>query len=97
MKAWVCLAALCGCATLGVAQTLNGSLFLSHDSDSFDEYRVTAGYTGKVVIGQMLDAEMRDQIQAILATSDTALIEAEKRILGCAHAELVACRLRHDG
>ncbi len=45
----------------------------------------------------MLDAEMRDQIQAILATSDTALIEAEKRILGCAHAELGACRLRRDG
>ena len=45
----------------------------------------------------MLDAEMRDQIQAILATSDTSLIEAEKRILGCAHAELGACRLRHDG
>ena len=52
---------------------------------------------GKVVIGQMLDAEMRGQIQAILATSDTALIEAEKRIIGCAHAELGACRLRHDG
>jgi hypothetical protein len=51
MKAWVCLAALCGCATLGVAQTLNGSLFLSHDSDSFDEYRVTAGYTGELGFG----------------------------------------------
>ncbi|KAB2647930.1 MAG: hypothetical protein DVB27_02310 [Verrucomicrobia bacterium] len=45
----------------------------------------------------MLDAEMRGQIQAILATSDTALIEAEKRIIGCDHAELGACRLRHDG
>lgn len=45
----------------------------------------------------MLDAEMRDQIQAILATSDTSLIEAEKRIIGCDHAELVACLLRHDG
>jgi HD-like signal output (HDOD) protein len=52
---------------------------------------------GKVVVGQMLDAEMRGQIQAILATSDTALIEAEKRIIGCDHAELGACRLRHDG
>ena len=45
----------------------------------------------------MLDAEMRDQIQAILATSDTALSEAEKRIIGCDHAELVASLLRHDG
>ena len=40
---------------------------------------------------------MRGQIQAILATSDTSLIDAEKRIIGCDHAELGACLLRHDG
>jgi len=49
---------------------------------------------GKVVIGQMLDAELRGQIQDILATSDTPLIEAERRIIGCDHAEIGACLLR---
>lgn len=49
---------------------------------------------GKVVIGQMLDATLRGQIQDILATSDTSLIEAEKRIIGCDHAEIGACLLR---
>jgi hypothetical protein len=47
MKALVCLAALWGCAAPGVAQSIQGSLFLSHDSDSFDEYRATAGYSGE--------------------------------------------------
>jgi hypothetical protein len=51
MKALVCLAALWGCAAPGVAQSVHGSLFLSHDSDSFDEYRVTAGYSGEQGFG----------------------------------------------
>ncbi len=51
MKALVCLAALWGCAVPGGAQTLHGSLFLSHDSDSFDEYRVIAGFTGEQGFG----------------------------------------------
>lgn len=39
-----------GTATAG-AQAVIGSLFLSHDSDDFDEYRVSAGYTGEQGFG----------------------------------------------
>ncbi|MCU0966452.1 MAG: hypothetical protein MUF08_15725 [Burkholderiaceae bacterium] len=51
MKALVCLIVLCAGAMQGAAQSLSGSLFLSHDSDSFDEYRVSAGYTGEQGFG----------------------------------------------
>jgi hypothetical protein len=51
MKALVCLAALCASATPLAAQSVIGSLFLSHDSDSFDEYRVSAGYSGEQGFG----------------------------------------------
>jgi putative nucleotidyltransferase with HDIG domain len=72
-------------------------LGLSRKIDADGSVAYTAGLVhdiGKVVIGQMLDAEMRDQIQAILAASDTSLIDAEKRIIGCDHAEIGACLLR---
>lgn len=47
MRRPIGLAVLWACATAAAAQSVNGSLFLSHDSDAFDEVRVTAGYTGE--------------------------------------------------
>ena len=47
MKVLACLAALWACTASHAAESVNGSLVLSHDSDSFDEYRVTVGYTGE--------------------------------------------------
>ncbi len=47
MKACITLGALWACAIAAGAQSVSGSVFLSHDSDSFDEMRVSAGYTGE--------------------------------------------------
>ena len=82
--------ALLSSRVLGLSRKIDTDGAVAYTADSVHDI-------GKVVIGQMLDAEMRGQIQAILATSDTALIEAEKSISGCDHAELGACLLRHDG
>jgi hypothetical protein len=45
------LAALCVCATGADAQSVTGSLFVSHDSDSFDELRLSVGYSGEEGFG----------------------------------------------
>ncbi|MGL6111888.1 MAG: hypothetical protein ACRC2B_17490 [Rubrivivax sp.] len=47
MKAAFVLAALWASATAANAQFVNGGVYWSHDSDSFDEVRVSAGYTGE--------------------------------------------------
>jgi hypothetical protein len=43
----VLAAALSACAASAGAQSVNGNVFMSHDSDDFDSYRVSAGYTGE--------------------------------------------------
>jgi hypothetical protein len=45
VKAWIVFAAALAGATSAGAQFASGSFFASHDSDSFDELRITAGYT----------------------------------------------------
>ncbi|MFO1511415.1 MAG: HDOD domain-containing protein [Verrucomicrobiota bacterium] len=49
---------------------------------------------GKVVIGQVLSPEACRRIHQMVGTGDTPLLEAEKRVLGCDHAEIGACLLR---
>jgi hypothetical protein len=51
VRTLVGLAAWWACAATAGAQSVTGSMFYSHDSDSFDELRVTAGYTGEQGFG----------------------------------------------
>jgi hypothetical protein len=51
VRAVLLAAALGACAATAVAQSVSGGLFLSHDSDDFDEYRVSAGYSGEQGFG----------------------------------------------
>jgi putative nucleotidyltransferase with HDIG domain len=49
---------------------------------------------GKLVIGHSLDAARRERIHRFVEAREGSLIEAEKAVLGCDHAEVGACLLR---
>ncbi len=49
---------------------------------------------GKLVIGQALDAKERARIRELVETRESSLLEAEKLVIGCNHAEVGACLLR---
>lgn len=49
---------------------------------------------GKLVIGQTLDATTRERIHRFVEAREGSLLEAEKSIIGCDHAEIGACLLR---
>jgi hypothetical protein len=51
VRALLGVAVLWACATATAAQSLTGSLFVAHDSDDFDELRVSAGYVGEQGFG----------------------------------------------
>ena len=49
---------------------------------------------GKLVIGQTLDAAMREKIHQLVLTERCSLLQAETSVIGCDHAEIGACLLR---
>lgn len=56
MRALLGVAALWACVTAAAAQSLTGNLFVSQDSDDFDELRVSAGYVGEQGFGVAVGA-----------------------------------------
>lgn len=49
---------------------------------------------GKLVIGQTLESEARERIHQIVQAGKTSLLQAEKLVIGCDHAEVGACLLQ---
>lgn len=49
---------------------------------------------GKVVIGQTLNADSRQKIHRLVERREASLLEAEKTVIGCDHAEIGASLLR---
>ena len=49
---------------------------------------------GKLVIGQALDAAARERLHQIVQAGETSLLQAEKSVIGCDHAEVGACLLQ---
>lgn len=49
---------------------------------------------GKLVIGQTLDAATRAEIHRLVEEEKRSLLDAEKSVIGCDHAEIGACLLR---
>ena len=49
---------------------------------------------GKLVIGQALDAAARERLHQIVQAGETSLLQAEKLVIGCDHAEVGACLLQ---
>jgi putative nucleotidyltransferase with HDIG domain len=49
---------------------------------------------GKLVIGQALNAATRDRLHQMVQAGESILLDAEKSVIGCDHAEVGACLLR---
>ena len=72
-------------------------LGLTKQSSADTSTAYTAGLVhdiGKLVIGHSLDAARREQIHRFVEAQEGSLIDAEKAVIGCDHAEVGACLLR---
>ncbi len=50
---------------------------------------------GKLVIGQTLEAAQRTKIHKLVESREASLLDAEKTVIGCDHAEIGGCLLHH--
>jgi len=73
-------------------------LAISRQSGVDTSVAYTAGLLhdiGKLVIGQILEAQQRAKIHQLVEARAASLLEAEKLVLGCDHAEVGASLLHH--
>ncbi len=50
---------------------------------------------GKLVIGQTLETAQREKIHQLVESREASLLDAEKTVIGCDHAEIGGCLLHH--